>query len=1246
MFDKLLRAVRNAFSLDSRTYLRNGLDGLEKFERGLTQRCLVFIEDGGDPAVLADVARHAPKAGEELGSPGAASNPGAWGSYHPPAIRDRVQARGQFYAGITLEDPPLEALVRLGKVLEAANRGNQLERNAPSVPDWLQVLFNDALGASVLDNYNKQDFKKRAAWDVRLLQAIFAHEELPLTLAVLMVFERKSPGGTYFDQLKHDRMLQPGPLDDFMLAHRADVDKAFPAMSAAGRALLARRIGSSKAVATSYADMLVRLAVNSSSTVRRDSAPYLQSVEPEKLRGLLYGLLANGDRDERGYAAGLVARLLGSDAVAHLEEALAKEASKPVQNDIRAAIASLEAVSEAQAVEDLAAPPCPELEETRLGSNAVAILQRNWEQLMAAARKAAEEERERNKAAQYKTNYADRRERHLASCGAGYAERLVAALNGEGDLGKAAGEQWHIAYEIISCEGRLMALPEFGLMQLVRTSRLRNDKGSVVGFPEFDAWLQGNGKAGVDLRVLEKAMARVGLSGHEMAKACLKKYWGAEGGPTDMLPPDCVWPYFLQNPELIDRALARVGDNSWSPDQPDSGLALDILGKFPQIPARWLPRLLEIALGEGKSYRREAQQVLLRTPGIAGRVMEALGSGKQETRIEAARWLAGMGEASAIPALNKALAKESRETAKAALLAALERLGEDISHYLSPEVLLKEAQKGLKAKAPAGLAWFNPATLPQCVWRKGGAVDPAILHWWVVLACKLKEPAANALLQLYLQQLAPASAAALGGTVLRLFIAQDTRGPSLEEGIAFANKVAAARYKEYQDYAKRWPDYYAALGALSPEQVFERAKLEKLGEYLGSSIGEKGILALTAAMQGQEFVSIVQPYMKNHYIRRSQIEAIIEGGSVNDDPLVIQFLLGIARRYRTASVQEKARLLVQRVAERNGWSEDQLSDRTVPTAGLDDSGTLELTIGERRFFVTLDEDLKPRLANEEGKVLKALPDPRQGEPEDAAKEAKSLFSSSKKELKQIVAMQQARLYDAMCAGRRWSVPEWREFLHAHPIMGRLVQRLVWMETDAEGKLLHLFRPTEDGSLIDADDNEVELAEGSLLQLAHSALVDAALAAQWQAHLKDYKVPVLFGQMARPLPPQGLQGRTVEDRKGWMSDTFTLRGAFTKVGYQRSAAEDGGFFYSYFKEFGPARIRTVVEFTGNTLPEENVAAALRSLTFESMSGGRYAQNGIALDQVPPVLLAECYADYHAVAKQCVGFDPDWEKKVPW
>jgi hypothetical protein len=36
----------------------------------------------------------------------------------------------------------------------------------------------------------------------------------------------------------------------------------------------------------------------------------------------------------------------------------------------------------------------------------------------------------------------------------------------------------------------------------------------------------------------------------------------------------------------------------------------------------------------------------------------------------------------------------------------------------------------------------------------------------------------------------------------------------------------------------------------------------------------------------------------------------------------------------------------------------------------------------------------------------------------------------------------------------------------------------------------------------------------------------------------------------------------------------------------------------------------------------------------------------LNKVPPVLLAEAYADYLAVAEACAGFDVDWEKKMRW
>ena len=335
----------------------------------------------------------------------------------------------------------------------------------------------------------------------------------------------------------------------------------------------------------------------------------------------------------------------------------------------------------------------------------------------------------------------------------------------------------------------------------------------------------------------------------------------------------------------------------------------------------------------------------------------------------------------------------------------------------------------------------------------------------------------------YLGLLDAASRAALGETVLRLFITEDLRGPSLEVATAEAQARAPQAYLSYQDQARRYPEYYAALGKMSEEQVFDQIRRNKMAEYLGSAIGEKGILALAAHTPGHVAISLLQAYMRDHYPRRAQIEAMLDGLADGYDPAVIQLLLGIARRYRTASVQEKARLLVERIAQGKGWSHDQLGDRTIPTGGFDDSGRLDLSYGERVFQVTLDGAMKPRLHNPDGKEIKALPEPRQDEAPELAKEAKQQLSVCKKELKQVITMQTARLYEAMCTGRVWPAQEWRDYLLGHPIAGRLVQALVWISEDDAGRTL--LRPSDDGSLLDADDEEVALPEGSRLRLAHA-----------------------------------------------------------------------------------------------------------------------------------------------------------------
>lgn len=165
----------------------------------------------------------------------------------------------------------------------------------------------------------------------------------------------------------------------------------------------------------------------------------------------------------------------------------------------------------------------------------------------------------------------------------------------------------------------------------------------------------------------------------------------------------------------------------------------------------------------------------------------------------------------------------------------------------------------------------------------------------------------------------------------------------------------------------------------------------------------------------------------------------------------------------------------------------------------------------------------------------------------------------------------------------------------------------------------------------------------------SALSDDEARA-WRSHLKDYKVKPLFEQIERPVPSReiDLAAKKLDTYLGYMSDTFTLRGTLTKLGYQRGTPEDGGFFYYYFKDFISLGLRAVIFFSGNCVPEENVPAALEQMGFCTLNDNGWFNEAALkpLEAVPPILLSEIMADYQAVAQKTGGYDPDWKKKMPW
>ncbi|WP_141675356.1 DUF4132 domain-containing protein, partial [Gilliamella apicola] len=248
-----------------------------------------------------------------------------------------------------------------------------------------------------------------------------------------------------------------------------------------------------------------------------------------------------------------------------------------------------------------------------------------------------------------------------------------------------------------------------------------------------------------------------------------------------------------------------------------------------------------------------------------------------------------------------------------------------------------------------------------------------------------------------------------------------------------------------------------------------------------------------------------------------------------------------------------------------------------------------------------------------------------------------------------------RFYQAMCAERRWRVEDWREYLQHHPLVSRLIQDLVWLQLDKNGQIINPFRPTKvDYFIRNGYGANVLLYENRFITVAHSVLLssddsddsdDSYYIAIWHARHNRNKVNPWFDQFSASLPDMSkFKDGIIDDRLGWLTDSFTLRDVLKKLGYERDNAEDGGYFYGYYKYFDTLNIYINIEFSGSMLPEENIPVVLYNLYFSNKKGIK--DSAIALDKLPKVLLAEGYANYMAVANAGSGFDPNWKDKLIW
>ena len=1039
---------------------------------------------------------------------------------------------------------------------------------------------------------------------------------------------------------------------DLVLNSPDTVRPAFRQKDAGSRASVLRALQTLKINPDVFAEEIASLAVSGSKEVR-EVAEHIVVDRFAVFQPLLEKHAEKGSSDERYHAVRLLGRRVNDSVRKFLAQRLETEKSEKVLEAIRQVVGASELTKSAEiAGEERTLPPVPDVPvRAPLDKQVLADLRRCVEEF---ERKSAEEFA--------KNKYAQAHGKQLPPVPPGTADQLFEALQNfvvtENESWQfLRGTLWGSAYQILI---NFVTQPQLELIHLVRWCLLitgrRPDAAAfdVMRWSLIFTWrepfsrYQKAHKKPIDLRELAAVYRTLGLDDLTIGRQLLQASRFAHS-PFSYSNPDTIWPYFAERLNLLEEALglSTPAQHSNYPNYLYGDTrhnAFGILKLFPQVPSQFVQPMWDIALGPGKTERPWAQECLENFPKRDERIIASLASRQQEVRLAAAQWLGKLRHTAAISQLRTALAKEKSEGVKDELIKTLETLGVGLDELLDLEKLDQEAQKGLKKGIPKELEWFPFDKLPEVRWADSSKqIKPEIIQWFIVQGHKLKNAEANPTLRRYCSLIETEDREKLGMFVLETWIAEDTKPKyTSDQAAAEAQKTA----RQMAGYAKQYPQYYPDF---NEERVYQSNFNRLLIEPEGSQTSTKGILSVAGACCGSAAASIVHRYVKQWYgYRGAQSKALLQVLAWIDQPAATQVVLSVANRFRTKGIQEEAVRLCQMLADRKGWTLDELSDRTIPTAGFDEEGKMELDYGARKFVASLADDMSIVVTNQVGKTISSLPDANQSDDPEKAKQSKASLSNGRKELKSVLTLQKDRLYEAMCTQRTWRFEDWDTYLRQHPIVGRYCQRLVWTAYDGD-KLTGSFRPLPDGSLTNNQDDEITVEANNSIRLGHDETLSSDDRTAWLQHFSDYKVEPLFQQFGKQLfevADDMKEATEIRDYLGHLVKAFSLRNRLTRQGYTRGAAQDAGWFFDYKKTFLSLGIDAVIEFSGNGLPEENRTVALHRLFFarKPFDGGPPTSEGMMLCELPRVLLTECWNDFRLAAAEGSGFAEDWEKQV--
>ncbi len=672
-----------------------------------------------------------------------------------------------------------------------------------------------------------------------------------------------------------------------------------------------------------------------------------------------------------------------------------------------------------------------------------------------------------------------------------------------------------------------------------------------------------------------------------------------------------------------DELLVLLGDRPepyyWSRDG-----FFKVIEMAETLPKHLVVALVAAAVAGFKSDRADLYRII--DDRYVDQVLPSLTSKKRTERSGAAEWLSAHRVAAAAEPIRSAIRTERDDNTKATLLSALEALCESLDEFMGREATAIDAGRAMAKNnaIPKAISWLDIDALPPLAWADGKPVGKDVVAWFIATAVKAKTAEPSPILRRHFANMDPALVQVFGATVLDLWLKADLRTYTDDEALAKAQGQAAASFLWAQ--GGKGP-----FVGMTQEEIVETLRAMHRNTLFGSAADSKGLLAVAAVSAGGDVAGQVLGYIRKYRGNRvNQAKALLQMLAWIDQPATVQAVMSVSNRFRPKGIQQEATRQAQLLAKRQGWTFDDLADRSVPDGGFQTDGRQTFHYGTRSFTAHLGNDLAVSLTNDEtGKTIRSLPKGRADEDQDVIGQVRKDLTAAKKDIKSAAALQPDRLRIAMCVQRSWPVDNFTRYIIKHPVMARLGSALVWLARSGDDRALAVFRPLVDGTLLDLDDEEVVLEDDAVVLIAHEQLLDPGSGDAWSRHMSDYQVTPLFAQFGR-LSFEVSEGQTeIEEFNGRTMIDGALRGQMNRLGWQLGVPGDAGIVTEVVKDLPGSELKAVLQLTdgipAGPADVQTWETGLGTLFFVGYRDPDEPSAARRLADVPRILLTEIYAE---------------------